>query len=53
MEQRGIDVLAEIDTPGHTAAISYSHPEHIACAQATPWSQFANGQCFPVYQLDL
>ncbi|KAF8903094.1 N-acetylhexosaminidase [Gymnopilus junonius] len=40
--QRGIDVLLEIDTPGHTAVISTSHPEHIACAQATPWENFAN-----------
>ncbi|KAG5721483.1 hypothetical protein E4T56_gene13238 [Termitomyces sp. T112] len=39
---RGIDVLVEIDTPGHTAAIADSHPEHIACNQASPWSQFAN-----------
>ncbi|KAJ3512227.1 hypothetical protein NLJ89_g3643 [Agrocybe chaxingu] len=33
---------AEIDTPGHTAIISTSHPEHIACPQATPWQTFAN-----------
>ncbi|KJA23996.1 glycoside hydrolase family 20 protein [Hypholoma sublateritium FD-334 SS-4] len=39
---RGIDVLMEIDTPGHTAIISTSHPEHVACAQATPWENFAN-----------
>ncbi|KAF8964336.1 N-acetylhexosaminidase [Flammula alnicola] len=42
---RGIDVLwyeHEIDTPGHTAVISTSHPEHIACAQAMPWENFAN-----------
>jgi hexosaminidase len=32
----------EIDTPGHTAIISTSHPEHIACAFSTPWSSFAN-----------
>ncbi|KAI0785103.1 N-acetylhexosaminidase [Abortiporus biennis] len=38
---RGIDVLVEIDTPGHTAIISESHPEHVACAQATPWADFA------------
>ncbi|TFY71905.1 hypothetical protein EVG20_g1110 [Dentipellis fragilis] len=40
--QRGIDVLVEIDTPGHTAIISESHPEFVACAQARPWSSFAN-----------
>ncbi|KAI0060417.1 N-acetylhexosaminidase [Artomyces pyxidatus] len=39
---RGIDVLVEIDTPGHTSAIAAAHPEHIACADATPWSDFAN-----------
>ncbi|KAH9953189.1 N-acetylhexosaminidase [Russula dissimulans] len=39
---RGIDVLIEIDTPGHTSAISYSHPEHVACAGATPWLTYAN-----------
>ncbi|KAH8085997.1 N-acetylhexosaminidase [Cristinia sonorae] len=39
---RGIDVLVEIDTPGHTSVISKSHPEHIACAEATPWASFAN-----------
>lgn len=31
----------EIDTPGHTDAIAASHPEHIACSQASPWSDFA------------
>ncbi|PFH54030.1 glycoside hydrolase family 20 protein [Amanita thiersii Skay4041] len=40
--QRGIDVIPEIDTPGHTSIISKSHPEHIACPEATPWAQFAN-----------
>ncbi|KAI0076763.1 N-acetylhexosaminidase [Panus rudis PR-1116 ss-1] len=39
---RGIDVLVEIDTPGHTSVISKSHPEHIACPEATPWASFAN-----------
>ncbi|KAN0118490.1 glycoside hydrolase family 20 protein [Russula decolorans] len=40
--ERGIDVLVEIDTPGHTAVISEAHPELVACAQATPWSTYAN-----------
>jgi len=40
--ERGIDVIAEIDTPGHTAVIAKSHPEHIACPEASPWTQFAN-----------
>lgn len=34
--------IQEIDTPGHTAVLSTSHPEHIACAFSTPWSFFAN-----------
>ncbi|KAF8333584.1 N-acetylhexosaminidase [Cantharellus anzutake] len=39
---RGIDILVEIDTPGHTSAISKSHPEYIACPEGTPWSTYAN-----------
>ncbi|KAJ6477180.1 N-acetylhexosaminidase [Mycena vitilis] len=39
---RGIDVIPEIDTPGHTSVISKAFPEHIACAEATPWASFAN-----------
>jgi hexosaminidase len=31
----------EIDMPGHTAVITASHPEHIACPYAQPWSSFA------------
>jgi hexosaminidase len=34
----------ELDTPGHTTILAVSHPELIACAFATPWAQFANGQ---------
>ncbi|KAF8479979.1 N-acetylhexosaminidase [Gautieria morchelliformis] len=33
---------AEIDTPGHTGSIAFSHPELVACSQASPWSIFAN-----------
>ncbi|KAG5644539.1 hypothetical protein DXG03_008193 [Asterophora parasitica] len=40
--QRGIDVLLEIDTPGHTAVLATTHPEHIACLDASPWSDYAN-----------
>ncbi|KAJ2924120.1 hypothetical protein H1R20_g12963, partial [Candolleomyces eurysporus] len=40
--ERGIDVLMEIDIPGHTAVIANAYPEHIACPGATPWSQYAN-----------
>ncbi|KAJ2919216.1 hypothetical protein MD484_g1274, partial [Candolleomyces efflorescens] len=39
---RGIDIIAEIDTPGHTSIIQHSFPEHIACFEAAPWTQFAN-----------
>ncbi|KIJ54523.1 glycoside hydrolase family 20 protein [Sphaerobolus stellatus SS14] len=39
---RGIDVMLEIDTPGHTAAIANSHPDLVACNQASPWTSFAN-----------
>ncbi|KAJ7149044.1 N-acetylhexosaminidase [Mycena crocata] len=39
---RGIDVIPEIDTPGHTSIISKSFPEHVACAEAKPWASFAN-----------
>ncbi|KAF7332325.1 Beta-hexosaminidase [Mycena kentingensis (nom. inval.)] len=39
---RGIDVIAEIDTPGHTSVLSKSFPEHIACAEAKPWASFAH-----------
>ncbi|KAJ3801949.1 N-acetylhexosaminidase [Lentinula aff. detonsa] len=39
---RGIDVLPEIDTPGHTAVIAQAYPEHVACPGATPWATYAN-----------
>ncbi|KIY52425.1 glycoside hydrolase family 20 protein [Fistulina hepatica ATCC 64428] len=39
---RGIDVLMEIDTPGHTAAIAMTYPEYIACYDARPWATYAN-----------
>lgn len=38
-----IGTLQEIDTPGHTGAIAFSHPELVACSQASPWTTFANG----------
>ncbi|CAE6464182.1 unnamed protein product [Rhizoctonia solani] len=40
--QRGIDVMLEIDTPGHTAIIGESHPDYIACMHKTPWATYAN-----------
>ncbi|OAX38800.1 glycoside hydrolase family 20 protein [Rhizopogon vinicolor AM-OR11-026] len=39
---RGIDVLLEIDTPGHTAIIGTSYPDYVACFGATPWLQYTN-----------
>ncbi|KZP12522.1 glycoside hydrolase family 20 protein [Athelia psychrophila] len=39
---RGIDVIPEIDTPGHTAIIANAYPEHVACNDLTPWASFAN-----------
>ncbi|EKM49790.1 glycoside hydrolase family 20 protein [Phanerochaete carnosa HHB-10118-sp] len=39
--QRGIDVLPEIDTPGHTSIIAESHPEYVACFVSSPWSEYA------------
>ena len=35
-------ILQEIDTPGHTSAISKTYPQYIACAEATPWATYAN-----------
>ncbi|RXK39028.1 hypothetical protein M231_03758 [Tremella mesenterica] len=40
--ERGIDVILEIDTPGHTASIGTSHPEKIACLESAPWNKYAN-----------
>ncbi|EKM55102.1 glycoside hydrolase family 20 protein [Phanerochaete carnosa HHB-10118-sp] len=39
---RGIDVVLELDTPGHETAIGLSHPEHVACYLSTPWADFAS-----------
>ncbi|KIK69927.1 glycoside hydrolase family 20 protein [Collybiopsis luxurians FD-317 M1] len=39
---RGIDVLPEVDTPGHTSVIAQAYPEHVACPGATPWATYAN-----------
>ncbi|EIW81488.1 glycoside hydrolase family 20 protein [Coniophora puteana RWD-64-598 SS2] len=39
---RGIDVLLEIDTPGHTAIIGTAYPEYVACMTESPWSTYAN-----------
>ncbi|KZT64170.1 glycoside hydrolase family 20 protein [Daedalea quercina L-15889] len=39
---RGIDVMVEVDTPGHTAVIADAHPDFVACNQARPWATYAN-----------
>lgn len=36
------DTPQEMDSPGHTNAISAAHPEHIACAAKSPWSTYAS-----------
>ncbi|KAN0087813.1 glycoside hydrolase family 20 protein [Tylopilus felleus] len=38
----GIDVLLEIDTPGHTASIYDAYPEYVACYNEAPWTTYAN-----------
>ncbi|OCH90430.1 N-acetylhexosaminidase [Obba rivulosa] len=40
--ERGIDVMVEIDIPGHTSVFSESHPDFVACAEASPWATFAS-----------
>ncbi|KAH9813312.1 family 20 glycoside hydrolase [Melampsora americana] len=37
----GIDVMIEIDTPGHTSVIGEAFPELIACKDAEPWNLYA------------
>jgi hexosaminidase len=35
--------MLEIDTPGHTSIVHNSHPEFVACFEASPWTSYANG----------
>ena len=37
----GVEVYLEIDIPGHTAAISTSHPDLITAAYREPWPAYA------------
>jgi hexosaminidase len=40
---RGIQAFIEIDMPGHTNSIAYSHPELIAASNIQPnWPKYAN-----------
>ena len=41
--ERGIEAYLEIDSPGHTASIGYSHPEYIACFNAEGWATNVSG----------
>ncbi|TBU57872.1 N-acetylhexosaminidase [Dichomitus squalens] len=40
--ERGVDVVMELDSPGHTTAIGAAHPELIACAAKSPWASYAS-----------
>lgn len=35
--RRGVEVILEVDMPGHTTSIGYAYPELIAGFAATPW----------------
>lgn len=37
---RGMQVVLEIDMPGHTTSIAYAFPDLIAAAHALPWDQY-------------
>ncbi|GAA6035914.1 hypothetical protein JCM8097_005160 [Rhodosporidiobolus ruineniae] len=38
---RGIDVMLEVDMPGHTASIAKSFPDYVACLESTPWATYS------------
>ncbi|KAI1213780.1 glycoside hydrolase family 20 protein [Annulohypoxylon truncatum] len=38
--QRGIEVIFEIDTPGHFGVVALSHPELVTGWGASPWSSY-------------
>ncbi|RYP80335.1 hypothetical protein DL769_002515 [Monosporascus sp. CRB-8-3] len=38
--QRGVQVIFEIDTPGHFGVAALSHPEVVAAWQAAPWQNY-------------
>ncbi|CAH7681249.1 family 20 glycoside hydrolase [Phakopsora pachyrhizi] len=40
---RGVEIMLEIDTPGHTAAIGEAYPNLVACKNAQPWVNYAAG----------
>lgn len=38
----GLEAILEIDMPGHTSSIGYSHPELVAAFNAEPWDAYCN-----------
>lgn len=38
--RRGVEVILEIDMPGHTSSISYAYPDLIAGFAAKPWNNY-------------
>ncbi|KAL1405292.1 Glucosamine-6-phosphate isomerase (Glucosamine-6-phosphate deaminase) (GNPDA) (GlcN6P deaminase) [Vanrija albida] len=40
--ERGIYVVVETDTPGHTSIIYDAYPDYIACFEKRPWTAYAN-----------
>ncbi|RKF64200.1 Beta-hexosaminidase [Erysiphe neolycopersici] len=38
--RRGVEVILEIDMPGHTSSISYAYPDLIAGFAAKPWNTY-------------
>ncbi|VDC07078.1 unnamed protein product [Peniophora sp. CBMAI 1063] len=38
--ERGIDIMLEIDTPGHTSIFAAAHPDFVACFEAD-WTVYA------------
>ncbi|KAI0087447.1 N-acetylhexosaminidase [Irpex rosettiformis] len=39
---RGVDIVVELDSPGHTTGIAFGYPDHVACANKMPWSMYAS-----------
>jgi hexosaminidase len=37
---RGVEVIVELDMPGHTTAIGLAYPDLVAAADATPWDSY-------------
>ncbi|KAJ5772732.1 Beta-hexosaminidase subunit alpha/beta [Penicillium paradoxum] len=39
---RGIEVIIEIDMPGHTTSVGFSHPELITAFRQEPWQNYCS-----------